>query len=50
MEISLEGLGVRETYNLLIGTVLPRPIAWVSTQDKAGELNLAPFSFFNLVR
>ena len=49
MEIPLEGLGAREIYRLLIGSVLPRPIAWVSTQDGAGELNLAPFSFFNVV-
>ena len=49
MEIPLQGLGVRETYKLLIGSVLPRPIAWVSTQDQAGRVNLAPFSFFNAV-
>ena len=49
MEIPLQGLGVRETYKLLIGSVLPRPIAWVSTQDQAGRVNLARFSFFNAV-
>lgn len=32
---------------MLIGTVLPRPIAWVSTMDGQGRLNLAPFSYFN---
>ncbi len=36
-------------YKLLIGTVLPRPIAWVSSMDTAGNLNLAPFSFFTVV-
>ena len=40
-------LGERETYKLLIGCVVPRPIAWVSTLDLAGVRNLAPFSFFN---
>ena len=35
-------------YRLLSGTVCPRPIAWVSTQDKQGNANLAPFSFFNV--
>jgi flavin reductase (DIM6/NTAB) family NADH-FMN oxidoreductase RutF len=33
-------------YKLLIGCVVPRPIAWVSTADAAGVANLAPFSFF----
>jgi flavin reductase (DIM6/NTAB) family NADH-FMN oxidoreductase RutF len=42
-------LGQRETYKLLIGCVVPRPIAWVSTIDPAGVLNLAPFSFFNAI-
>lgn len=37
----------RELYKYLIGTVVPRPIAWVSSRDKAGNANLAPFSFFN---
>jgi flavin reductase (DIM6/NTAB) family NADH-FMN oxidoreductase RutF len=35
-------------YHLLIGIVTPRPIAWVSTIDNEGRLNLAPFSFFNV--
>jgi flavin reductase (DIM6/NTAB) family NADH-FMN oxidoreductase RutF len=34
-------------YKLLVSTVAPRPIAWVVTLDAAGELNAAPFSFFN---
>jgi flavin reductase (DIM6/NTAB) family NADH-FMN oxidoreductase RutF len=33
-------------YKLLIGCVVPRPIAWVSTISTDGVLNLAPFSFF----
>jgi flavin reductase (DIM6/NTAB) family NADH-FMN oxidoreductase RutF len=39
----------RERYNLMIEAVLPRPIAWVSTMDESGNLNLAPFSFFTAV-
>lgn len=35
-------------YKLLIGSVLPRPIAWVSTVNKEGVPNLAPFSFFTV--
>ena len=34
---------------IIIGSVVPRPIAWVSTVDEAGKPNLAPFSFFNAV-
>lgn len=39
----------RPVYRLLTSLVLPRPIAWVSTISAQGELNLAPFSFFNVV-
>jgi flavin reductase (DIM6/NTAB) family NADH-FMN oxidoreductase RutF len=39
----------QERYKLVIGSVLPRPIAWVSTMDAAGRLNLAPFSYFTAV-
>lgn len=34
-------------YKLLIGLVVPRPIAWVGTRDEDGRPNLAPYSFFN---
>jgi flavin reductase (DIM6/NTAB) family NADH-FMN oxidoreductase RutF len=40
-------LSPRERYKLLIGAVVPRPIAWVTTVDAAGVVNAAPFSFFN---
>ncbi len=36
-------------YKLLTGTVIPRPIGWVSSVDENGVNNLAPFSFFNAV-
>ena len=36
-------------YRLLTSIVVPRPIAWVTSRDTAGGLNLAPFSFFNLM-
>ena len=36
-------------YKLMIGCVVPRPIAWVSTVDAAGVHNLAPFSYFMAV-
>jgi flavin reductase (DIM6/NTAB) family NADH-FMN oxidoreductase RutF len=48
-QLDPQSLGQRETYKLLIGCVVPRPIAWVSTIDLAGVRNLAPFSFFNAI-
>lgn len=36
-------------YKILIGFIVPRPIAWISTISKDGITNLAPFSFFNAV-
>jgi flavin reductase (DIM6/NTAB) family NADH-FMN oxidoreductase RutF len=38
-----------QNYKFLIGSVLPRPIAWVSTLNQDGSNNLAPFSFFTAV-
>ncbi|WSG73267.1 flavin reductase family protein [Rhizobium beringeri] len=37
----------RERYKLMIGTIIPRPIALVRTVDENGRINAAPFSFFN---
>src|SRR5580658_7078121 len=37
----------RQVYKLMTGIIVPRPIALVSTMDRAGVANLAPFSFFN---
>jgi flavin reductase (DIM6/NTAB) family NADH-FMN oxidoreductase RutF len=36
-------------YNPLKACVVPRPIGWISTVDVAGRVNVAPFSFFNLL-
>lgn len=49
MEIQIDSLPVRDRYKLLIGTVVPRPIAWVTSLSAAGAVNLAPFSYFNAV-
>jgi len=38
-----------DVYRLLSGSILPRPIAFVSTMSPEGILNLAPFSFFTVV-
>lgn len=36
-----------DIYRILIGSIAPRPIAWVGTRSKEGINNLAPFSFYN---
>ncbi len=46
MNLTPDDLDVTSRYKLLIGAIVPRPIAWVSTLSREGELNLAPFSFF----
>ena len=38
----------RDRYKLLVATVIPRPIALVTTKSTTGVLNAAPFSFFNI--
>ena len=38
-----------DNYKLLTNLVVPRPIAWVTSQNPQGVVNLAPFSFFNAV-
>jgi len=48
MQFDFRKLAPLERYKLLLATVLPRPIAWVTTRDAAGAVNLAPFSFFNV--
>ena len=47
MIIDPSDLDTNSVYKLLIGAVVPRPIAWVSSQSRDGILNLAPYSFFN---
>ncbi len=42
-------LNRKDRYKLMIGSILPRPIAWVSTIDEVGNINLAPFSYFTAV-
>jgi len=47
--LDVRDMSSRDAYRLLIGSVVPRPIAWVSTVSADGVGNLAPFSFFNAV-
>jgi flavin reductase (DIM6/NTAB) family NADH-FMN oxidoreductase RutF len=49
MEFAPETMPWHSLYKLMIGSIVPRPIAWVSTMDSSGQHNLAPFSFFSAV-
>ncbi len=46
MLLDFTQLPARDVYNWMVSTILPRPIAWVSTISADGRTNLAPFSFF----
>jgi flavin reductase (DIM6/NTAB) family NADH-FMN oxidoreductase RutF len=46
MDIDPLDLEIRDRYKLLIGNIVPRPIAFVSTVSPDGATNLAPYSFF----
>lgn len=46
MRLNFSELPPRDAYAWMIGTIVPRPIAWVSTVAPDGRTNLAPFSFF----
>lgn len=48
MQFDFEAMEPGERYKLLLATVLPRPIAWITTRDGNGAVNAAPFSFFNV--
>lgn len=48
MDIDVAALSPDRMYKLLVNSVMPRPIALVSTLDSRGRTNAAPFSFFNV--
>jgi flavin reductase (DIM6/NTAB) family NADH-FMN oxidoreductase RutF len=49
MEYNPDELTQSQIYKLLIGSIVPRPIGWISTVNEAGQPNLAPFSYFNAI-
>ncbi|MEO4052262.1 flavin reductase family protein [Solibacillus sp. CAU 1738] len=49
MNINPQDLTERENYKLLTGSIIPRPIAFVTSISDDGVVNGAPFSFFNIV-
>jgi flavin reductase (DIM6/NTAB) family NADH-FMN oxidoreductase RutF len=49
MKIEIAGLPPAQQYKLLSATIVPRPIALVTTLSETGRVNAAPFSFFNVM-
>jgi flavin reductase (DIM6/NTAB) family NADH-FMN oxidoreductase RutF len=46
--IDPKSISIPELHGILLGSIAPRPIAFASTVDSAGNVNLSPFSFFNV--
>ncbi|MCM3091661.1 MULTISPECIES: flavin reductase family protein [unclassified Cytobacillus] len=49
MELNPQSLEWKDAYKLMVGSILPRPIAFVTTIDTDGNVNAAPFSFFTAI-
>ncbi len=49
LDFDLETMKASDSYKLLAALVVPRPIAWIVTQDTEGRRNAAPYSFFNIL-
>lgn len=49
MEFVLPELPQAARYKLLTALIIPRPIGWITSLDSAGRVNLAPYSFFNVL-
>ena len=47
--VAASGLDTQSAYKLIIGCVVPRPIAWITSLSAAGRVNAAPFSSYNYV-
>ena len=48
MNLVIDALEPTRIYQLLVGAITPRPIAWISSLSETGVLNLAPYSFFTV--
>jgi len=49
MEFDFNRLAAAQRYELLLGTVVPRPIALITTLSADGKINAAPYSLFNVM-
>lgn len=48
MNFDPSNIDITHCYKLMVGSITPRPIAWISSLSAAGVLNLAPYSFFTV--
>ncbi|OJW60399.1 MAG: hypothetical protein BGO65_15190 [Afipia sp. 64-13] len=49
MLFDMDALSPQERYKILTASIVPRPIAWITTLSRSGLVNAAPFSFFNMM-
>lgn len=49
IRVDSQGMDQADAYRLVVGCVVPRPVAWITTQDGEGRVNAAPFSSYNYV-
>jgi flavin reductase (DIM6/NTAB) family NADH-FMN oxidoreductase RutF len=47
MHFDFTQIPFEQAYKLVVASVVPRPVAWVVSQDREGRINAAPYSFFN---
>jgi flavin reductase (DIM6/NTAB) family NADH-FMN oxidoreductase RutF len=49
MQFDIDGMAPADRYELLLGTIVPRPIALITTLGPDGQINAAPYSLFNVM-
>jgi flavin reductase (DIM6/NTAB) family NADH-FMN oxidoreductase RutF len=49
MQFDIDGMAPADRYELLLGTIVPRPIALITTLGSDGRINAAPYSLFNVM-
>jgi flavin reductase (DIM6/NTAB) family NADH-FMN oxidoreductase RutF len=49
MQFDIDGMAPADRYELLLGTIVPRPIALITTLGQDGRINAAPYSLFNVM-
>lgn len=49
MQYNFEETSADTIYKLMASSIVPRPIAWITSVSKSGDINAAPFSFFNMM-
>ena len=49
MQFDVDGMAPADRYELLLGTIVPRPIALITTLGPDGRINAAPYSLFNVM-